>query len=54
MKERQMTADEIIEAIQKMNNEERWKLLDKMYEMYFNKEHLIIKEKRELLEEDEY
>ncbi|AKM18334.1 MULTISPECIES: hypothetical protein [Bacillaceae] len=54
MANKQMTADEILEAIQKMSNEERWKLLDKMYDLYYSKEHLIIKAKRKYLEEDDY
>jgi hypothetical protein len=43
MANEQMSADEILEAIQKMRNEERWKLLDKMYDLYSSKEHLITK-----------
>ncbi|MFC0296290.1 hypothetical protein [Geobacillus jurassicus] len=49
-----MSAEEVLEAIQKMSNKERWKLLDKMYDLYFSKEHLIAKEKLDRLREDEY
>lgn len=31
------TAEEILEIIEKMDNEERWKLLDLMYDKYYNK-----------------
>ncbi|WJQ13338.1 hypothetical protein RA955_06520 [Geobacillus proteiniphilus] len=51
--EKPMTAEEILEAIQNMSNEERWKLLDKMYDLYYSKEHLIKKEKLERLWEED-
>lgn len=35
-----MTAEEILEAINKMETEERWKLLNKMFHKYYNKDGL--------------
>ncbi|MEH7543662.1 hypothetical protein V7426_19790 [Bacillus thuringiensis] len=32
-----MSAEDVLRLIEKMENEERWKLLDKMYDLYFNK-----------------
>lgn len=47
-----MTADEIMEVIEKMDNCERIKLLHKLFDQYFDsrppKEH-ILKEKEEML-----
>lgn len=34
-----MTAEQILAEIEKMDNEERWVLLDKMYDLYFNKDN---------------
>ncbi|WP_191557797.1 hypothetical protein [Metabacillus idriensis] len=31
-----MTAAEILIAIEKLDNEQRWILLDKMYDLYYN------------------
>ncbi|MGE1046896.1 hypothetical protein ACQGSX_13230 [Bacillus sp. GMs2/1] len=32
-----MGAEDVLRLIEEMENEERWKLLDKMYDLYFNK-----------------
>ena len=34
----QITSKEIIGAIENMSNEERWKLLNEMYDLYYNKD----------------
>lgn len=34
---KQMTAKEVLDAIENMSNEERWKLLDELYFKYYNK-----------------
>jgi hypothetical protein len=51
--QQEIKAEEILEAIQKMSNAERWKLLDKMYDMYYSKEHLIKKRLAKLNDEDD-
>lgn len=36
--DKKYTADEVFEIVQQnMDNAERWKLLNEMYDMYFNK-----------------
>jgi len=35
---KQMTADEILEAIENMENHERWKLIYELYFLYYNKD----------------
>ncbi len=35
-----MSAIEILKAIEKMDNEERWILLDKLHELYFNSQEV--------------
>ncbi|AIW85362.1 MULTISPECIES: hypothetical protein [Bacillus cereus group] len=32
-----MSAEDILRLIEEMESGERWKLLDKMYDLYFNK-----------------
>ncbi|WP_179877800.1 hypothetical protein [Bacillus thuringiensis] len=32
----ELTAEDVVEAIQSLNNEERWKLLDILYDEYYN------------------
>lgn len=32
----ELTAENVVEAIQSLNNEERWKLLDILYDEYYN------------------
>ncbi len=51
-----MNAEEIIEAIQKMSNAERMKLLDYMYENYFYKPlpPEALKKLEKYLEDDDY
>ncbi|MED0667750.1 hypothetical protein P4T04_15605 [Bacillus badius] len=34
-----MKAEEVLEIIKNMDNEERWKLLNEMYDTYFNMKH---------------
>lgn len=32
----ELTAEDVVEAIQSLSNEERWKLLDILYDEYYN------------------
>ncbi|WP_170771231.1 hypothetical protein [Bacillus wiedmannii] len=32
----ELTAEDVVEAIQSLSNEERWKLLDILYDKYYN------------------
>lgn len=32
----ELTAEDVVEAIQDLSNEERWKLLDILYDKYYN------------------
>lgn len=32
----ELTAEDVVEAIQDLSNEERWKLLDILYDEYYN------------------
>ncbi|WP_180226276.1 hypothetical protein [Bacillus wiedmannii] len=32
----ELTAEDLVEAIQDLSNEERWKLLDILYDKYYN------------------
>jgi hypothetical protein len=52
MSEKEYNAEEVFEIIQNMSNGERLKLLEKMYDKYYSKEHLHLEE--EDLEEDDY
>jgi hypothetical protein len=45
------TAEQIIKFIDEMDNAERWKLVEKLYYKFFNKEHFI-EEPPEEKEED--
>ena len=40
MKRNQITAEDMLELIQNMEVEERWKLLNEMFYLYFNKHNL--------------
>lgn len=52
MSEKEYNAEEVFGIIQNMSNGERLKLLEKMYDKYYSKEHLHLEE--EDLEEDDY
>ncbi|MFX3625662.1 MAG: hypothetical protein ACE3JP_16895 [Ectobacillus sp.] len=38
MNKEQMTSEQVLEIIQNLENEERWKLLKEMYDLYYNKD----------------
>lgn len=40
MNEKTMTAEQVLEAIGKMENAERWKLIEKMYDQFYNPDKL--------------
>ncbi|MEK5205219.1 MULTISPECIES: hypothetical protein [Bacillus] len=50
MEKKQQTAEEIMEIIKNMESAERWKLLDKMYDEYFNKGNVPKSEEGEVLD----
>jgi len=39
-----MTAEQVISIIKNLENEERWKLLSLMYDLYYNKSNIKISE----------
>ncbi|UDY80740.1 hypothetical protein [Geobacillus phage GR1] len=36
MEEKKYTAEEVLDIVKNMENSERWELLEKMYDMYYN------------------
>lgn len=41
------TANEFLEDIQQMKVDEKWKLLEMLYDTYFSKDHIVVEEKDE-------
>lgn len=41
------TANEFFKEIQEMKVEEKWKLLEILYDEYFSKEHIVVEEDEE-------
>lgn len=50
MEKQVKTAEEIMDIIKNMESSERWKLLDKMYDEYYNKGNVPKSEDGEVLD----